>query len=167
VSEQGEHRKLIKPLVLGILVIVVGGALLWVGWLRTKTGGDGATSEKISRILITSRPGGGGLARREFSPDGWVDGGHVSGDPERIYEEREQIPRKEIKAIWAAAAALGPEIHAMDVPPQPEWDGYMELLIFFDDQSTMRLSWPFREEYPDLRVQALVELLLAVDVGGW
>jgi hypothetical protein len=108
------------------------------------------------------------MARREFTADGWVSGGHSSGDPqERIYEENEQISQEEVEAIWAAAAALGEETLALDIPPQPEWGGNVELWIFFDDESAMRLSWPFGEQYPDLRVQALEELLLAHDVGGW
>jgi len=165
--DMNDNHKTARHKLLYVLVIAVGGALLWMGCMRTNTARDPTPAKRISRILIQIRPEGGGLARREFAADGRIDGGHSSGDPERIYEEREQISREKVEAIWAAAYALGEEILAMDVPAQPEWDGYVELLIIFDDQSAMRLSWPHGEQYPYPNVQALVTLLLEHDVGGW
>ena len=161
------NSKSVRALLLGVLIIIVGGTLLWVSLVRMNTEHDTVTPEGISRILIQVKPGSGGLARREFTADGWVDGGHASGDPLRIYEEREQISEEEVEAIWAAASALGEELHAMDVAPQPDWKGHVELWVFFDDQRAMRLSWPFGEQHPDPRVQGLVEMLMEVDVGGW
>jgi hypothetical protein len=161
------HHRWAKRFLLGVLVVVGVGTLLWVGLAGTKLGGEYTAKGNISRILIVSRPEGGGMARREFRPDGWVSGGHASGDPMRVYEEREKIPKREVKAIWAAASVLQSEVPGEVSTPQPEWGGTMELTIISEDGSAMRFLWPLKGQHPHPSVQALAQLLLAHDVGGW
>lgn len=126
----------------------------------------GSMAQEITKITIHVSPGDG-YAYCEFTADGWAEGGHASGDPAFVHMEREQIPQKQVNAIWEAASALDTDKYGLDTSAISDCVECVELLIYYQDGQVMHLTWPFGGQHPDPKVQILAELISENNVGGW
>ena len=95
-------------------------------------------------------------------------GGHLSGDsPPRVYQDEKRLHSTSVRAIWAAARALGDTLLAASMHPDSTYQGYVLVQITFDKDPMASLVWPFRGEHADARVRALAVLLMDHRTGGW
>ena len=139
-------------------------AIIWAFILSSCSS---TTQPEITKVGIHGTPRDG-YAYCEFMSDGWAEGGHTSGGPAPIvHMEREILPRKQIKEIWATAGAIDTQVYPLTTSAIRECVECVDLFIYYANGEVMHLSWPIGERYPDPKVQELEALLYEYKVGGW
>jgi len=123
---------------------------------------------KIIGIYLEAHPGGRGMANCSWTEDGKVHGGHLSGDdPPFVHIDEGTVPKEIRDEIWKEAEALDDAVLALDMMPDPKWNGYNQLMITFETGDPMRYCWPFGEKDQDPRFKPLLDLLFKHRIGGW
>jgi hypothetical protein len=146
----------------GLVLLCVAGASC------AKPGPRAPTARTITSLQIVVVPPGGGQANSQFTPDGRVRGGHLSGDvPPMVYQDEKHLDSATVKAIWGAAHALGDTLLAANEIPDSTFQGYVVLQVAYDRGPQANIAWPFRGEHADARVRALAALLMEHRTGGW
>ena len=106
-------------------------------------------------------------ANRTFTADGWVNAGHMSGDPRApfVHMEKALVPPARLIAILKAAAEVKAPSPAPEAKPM-----MMELTITRQDGRCVVLRWPVADKAAqptDPKVQALLALVNEVSYGAW
>lgn len=119
----------------------------------------------IVKIGIHVTPEDNYYAYSEFTPDGFVEGGHISDG--FVHMEEETITQEQVTSIWEAAARMNPTVYPLEPTAIRDCVGCNQLFIHYADGQVMRLTWPFGEAHPDPAVQALVQVVVENNTGGW
>lgn len=124
----------------------------------------------IKQVMYQVVPLGGGMANVDYSDDGKITGGHLSGDnPPFVHIDNGQLPGDKLKELWAAAGkvllALG-EKKKID-HANGAYRGVSRLTISGDGVVLLEITWKAGEKCPERDAAGLLELVMKHRIGGW